>query len=90
MTNTATALSDINSRQVTWKCDPPLEGHEYVVSSHSLAHVLHIVPPETYIFPADKDGNITSWGELEGSFKGDWDHVQALKNAGYETVINDA
>lgn len=81
----ATAISDINARQVTWRCEPPLEGHEYVVSSNS--HISSIVPPETYIFPADKDGKITDWGELDGSFKGDYDHVQALKNAGYEPVI---
>ena len=39
--------------------------------------------PETFIFPADKDGNILSWGELDGSFQGDIDIVRALSNAGY-------
>jgi len=40
--------------------------------------------PETYIFPADEDGNITSWGELNGSFRGSLDHEKALRNAGYQ------
>ena len=39
---------------------------------------------ETYIFPADKDGNVLDWGELDGSFRGSIDHEQALENAGYE------
>jgi hypothetical protein len=45
---------------------------------------------ETYIFPADvtADGGaeVTSWGELPGSFKGDLDHDRALRNMGYEPV----
>ena len=42
--------------------------------------------PETYIFPANDKGEITDWGELDGSFKGDLDHAQALRNAGYEVT----
>lgn len=45
-----------------------------------------IVPysgPETYIFPANADGTVADWGELNGSFRGGLDHEQALKNAGY-------
>lgn len=40
--------------------------------------------PETYIFPADKTGEIVNWSELDGSFKGGLDHEQALVNAGFE------
>ena len=39
--------------------------------------------PETYLFPADKDGKIINWLELEGSFRGDLDHQQAIRNAGW-------
>jgi hypothetical protein len=39
--------------------------------------------PETYIFPADRGGNVLSWTELDGSFIGSLDHIKALKNAGY-------
>lgn len=34
--------------------------------------------PETYVFAADVDGNITDWGELDGSFRGALDFEQAL------------
>lgn len=37
--------------------------------------------PETYIFPADGEGNVLSWSELEGSYRGGLDHDVAL--AGY-------
>lgn len=40
--------------------------------------------PKTYIFPADETGEIVSWSELDGSFKGGLDHEQALSNAGFE------
>lgn len=39
--------------------------------------------PETYIFPGTEDGEVDSWGELKGSFKGALDHERALANAGY-------
>lgn len=42
--------------------------------------------PETYIFPADENGKVTDWGELDGSYKGGLDHATALLNAGYEVV----
>lgn len=39
--------------------------------------------PETYIFPANENGEIAHWGELDGSFRGGLDHAQALENAGW-------
>lgn len=44
--------------------------------------------PETYIFPANEGGDILSWLELDGSFRGGLDHQQALKNAGYKVIDN--
>ncbi len=44
---------------------------------------------ETYIFPADASGEITDWLELDGSFKGDQDHEEALRRAGYTVVVNE-
>ena len=35
--------------------------------------------PETYIFPTDSKGEVTSWGELPGSFQGGLDHEEAIK-----------
>lgn len=39
--------------------------------------------PETYIFAADENGEILSWSEMDGSFRGDLNHEQAIKNAGW-------
>lgn len=64
-----------------YELSEPLEEHQYVVVS---AVNVPFGGPETYIFPADREGNIINWGELDGSFKGALDHSRALKNAGYE------
>jgi hypothetical protein len=39
--------------------------------------------PETYVFPADEQGNVVNWSELDGSFKGGLDHRRALTEAGF-------
>lgn len=41
---------------------------------------------ETYIFPADEEGEILSYSELDGSFKGDMDHAKALSGLGFKIV----
>jgi len=67
-----------------YKLTPPLDGAEYVVVS---AVVPFFSGPETYIFPSNKKGEVESWmEEMEGSFRGALDHVEALGNAGYEVV----
>jgi hypothetical protein len=42
--------------------------------------------PETFIFPADKNGQILDWGELEGSYRGGLNHDKALRKAGFEPI----
>lgn len=42
--------------------------------------------PETYIFPANEQGEVVDWMELDGSYKGGLDHERALQRAGYEVV----
>lgn len=32
------------------------------------------------------DGNVTDWGELEGSFRGAIDIPRALRDAGYDVI----
>ena len=54
---------------------------EYVVVS---AADVVFSGPETYIFPANEQGEVVDWSELEGSYRGGLDHRQALENAGYE------
>ena len=42
--------------------------------------------PETYIFGSDNQGKILDWGELDGSFRGQLDHAEALWRAGYRVA----
>lgn len=63
-----------------WDDDgPPAKETNFVVVSAASK----LVTPETYIFPADENGEIEDWGEMDGSFKGAFDHERALRNAGY-------
>lgn len=59
--------------------------HEFVVVS---ATVAMFSGPETYIFAADKEGVVASYGELDGSYRGGLDHAEALAGAGYEVAYN--
>jgi hypothetical protein len=80
-------------QQAIFKLDPPMinenwdgsivEEHEYVLVS--AANVM-FSGPETYIFPANKEGEVIEWGELPGSFRGGLDMEEALNNAGYEVI----
>lgn len=44
---------------------------------------------ETYIFPANEDGNVTDWGELSGSYRGGLDHDVALNGLGFKPVYKE-
>lgn len=74
-------LPNFSGRAHLYRCDPPLEGHEYVVVSAVV--VRWTGEPETCIFPGNEKGAVTSWDELDGSFQGGCDHERALRNAGY-------
>lgn len=73
-------ISEVGAIQRLYKMTPPLEGHEYVIVSAVNAM---FSGPETFIFPADENGKITNFFELDGSFKGSLEHKEALDNAGY-------
>ena len=79
-----------------YQLDPPIEytvwgddcevipmTSEYVVVS---AIIDSFSGPETYIFPSDAEGEISSWLELDGSFRGEMDLERALDKAGYEVT----
>ena len=51
----------------SYHVSPPIEGFEYVWVSQANAI---FTGWETYIFPADESGNVTDWGELDGSRRG--------------------
>ena len=44
--------------------------------------------PETFIFPALKDGTVINFCDLPGSYRGGMSHVTALNGAGYEVSID--
>ena len=77
-----------------YEMDPPMQYGDsdqnaftfYVIVS---AVVAPYTGPETYIFPAEKHGDVfktINYRELEGSFRGALDHEAALNNAGYEVT----
>src|SRR3982751_1820931 len=75
-----------------FELDPPIEygwddddraTTQYVIVS---AADVMFTGPETYIFAAEKQGDIfdvADWGELPGSFRGALDHAKALEGLGY-------
>lgn len=80
-----TQISPTGAQQRLYKVEPPMtdeEGgeHAYVIVSAVYAF---LVGPETYIFPATPDGDVTSFGELSGSLRGTLEHEEALAAAGY-------
>ena len=64
-----------------WKTNEPAGVTGYVITS---AVVAMFTGPETYIFPADADGNVIDWGEMEGSLRGTLSHEAAILSAGWE------
>ena len=66
-----------------YKLSKPLEElYDYVIVS-AINNNFGI---ETYIFPANELGEITDWGELDGSQKGIVNPDRVLEDLGYEIV----
>ncbi len=84
--NTATKIKDIKGWRGAaslYKCEPPLDGHEYVIAS---AANVPFSGPETYLFPATAEGEAENMTELSGSMKGTLSHAEAFEDAGYTVV----
>jgi len=75
-----------------YRLSEPHCGHDYVIVSavtiHGLAAMFFDggIRDETYIFPAEANGDIKDYGELPGSIVGEKSHKKALREAGYEIV----
>ena len=63
--------------------DLPAKETSFVIVSSAVSMV---TGPETFVFPADEEGKVMSWGELKGSFRGNPDHKKALRRAGYKMI----
>lgn len=92
----ATYVADVSDKftgtAFLYRMDPPLTYQTYEVDGTSERITEYVVAsaadvmfsgPETYIFPADSDGEVIDWGELEGSFRGDLCCDEAIRRAGY-------
>jgi hypothetical protein len=75
-----------------YRCSPPLECSEYDDEQAPVEYVIASAAvamfsgPETYLFPATADGEVTGWGELPGSQRGTLSHGAVFADLGYEVV----
>lgn len=78
----------MSGRAELFRFDPPIRnrGNEISFAVVSACIVDYINRPETYLFAADKDGEILSWEDLPGSQNGTIDIDAVLTEAGYEVV----
>lgn len=73
--------------QILFRMEPPYLGHEYIVAS---AANVPYSGAEVYLFPADRDGEITDWVNLDGSERGTLNIDRVLHKIGYEIEPADA
>ena len=93
MTKRAELLRDylpgFNGHAAFYRMVPPITGEDY--DGGKFSHEFVIVSaadvmfsgPETYIFPATKEGKVADWGELDGSQRGTLRHGAVLEDLGY-------
>lgn len=87
----------MNGTKRLFRLDPPLRQRDWgedeeVWVEHEIVVVSAAVTysgPETYIFPGDRSGDITDFGELDGSSRGDLDIEGALAAAGYDRIVDE-
>lgn len=75
--------------QAVYELTPPYMENTHVVVSAVSGDGRLVKVPETYIFPCNEYGDVTSYADLPGSFRGDMDHARALTNAGYTIIEGD-
>lgn len=63
-----------------YKLRPSHERAKFVVVSQTNAM---FTGAETYIFPANRKGEVTNWGELSGSVRGSYSPESVLESLGY-------
>ena len=87
---TATLINDdlggFTGSAKLYKVNPPVEYDDgdkstlFIVASATAAA---FSGSETFLFPADGDGNVVDWGALESSCRGGLDCDKAIEGAGY-------
>ena len=78
-------MTGMNGRANLYRLSEALEDYDGNKYEHVAGSAVNVMfsGPETYIFGADENGEIVSWSELPGSFRGALDHNEALEGAGY-------
>lgn len=103
MTATATQLMKLDWHHPgqdarVFRLDPPLSRFDDTVEETVIIDTVVVSAireafdtglPETYIFPADEEGNVVDWGELPGSARNVHDVEGVLNKLGY-TVVKDS
>lgn len=85
-------LPGFNGHAALYKLTPPIRDRGYdeddatLLVHYVVASAVNSWAVETFLFPANEDGEITSWAELEGSMKGVTSHETVFENIGYIVV----
>ena len=85
-------VREAKGRACLYKLSEPLVGYEYVVVSAAKDYrddTYNNMIGETFIFGSDETGQVKSFLELPGSYKGGLDHQKALNDAGYDINFDD-
>ena len=86
---------DFNGDARVYDLDPPISWRDREAETQHVARYVIVSAadalsgPETYIFPAEPANGsfeVADWCELPGSFRGYFDHDEALRGAGYAVV----
>ena len=84
-----TLLAIVPHTASLYRMDPPMR-FTWACYDHAIVLAQHDhIGPHTLVLGADADANILSLGDLPGSYDGGMDHVEALRRAGYEVVLED-
>lgn len=79
--------STARGTQILWELSEPVtleDGTDTRFVVTSAVQLPFGLPAETLVFAADSDGAITSFTDLEGSFRGGLDHERAIRGLGFE------
>jgi len=81
-----TYLKDLNKglgSQKLWELDEKMTTADGIDFKHVVSSAISSAPDhggcETFVFPADSNGEIIDWGELAGSQRGTLDHDLVIK-----------
>jgi len=81
-------LTGFTGEAALYELDEPVDDGDGRHTKHvivSATTAMDTGSPETYIFPATKDGGIVNYGELNGSYRGGLDMQRALDGLCNET-----